>query len=121
MWAPTVGQRGVRLSERQPAAPLPSLHNSVQGCRPAHVFARAEHLPRIGGRGYSVRRNDRPCLSPTRRRTCISSGRGDHMIGRPWLVARPNGKQISYSGDVGAMPTLDFLVHPLRTIIELGF
>jgi Bacterial protein of unknown function (DUF924) len=28
-------------------------------------------------------------LSPTQRRSCISSGRGDHMIGRPWLVARP--------------------------------
>jgi hypothetical protein len=36
MWAPTVGRRGARLSERQPAAPLPSLRNSVQGCRPAH-------------------------------------------------------------------------------------
>ena len=32
---------------------------------------------------------NRPCLSPTRRRSCISSGRGDQMIGRPWLVARP--------------------------------
>jgi hypothetical protein len=28
-------------------------------------------------------------LSPTQRRSCISSGRGDHRIGRPWLVARP--------------------------------
>ena len=40
-------------------------------------------------RGYSVRREDRPCLSSTQRRSCISSGRGDHRTGRPWLVARP--------------------------------
>jgi hypothetical protein len=30
-------------------------------------------------------------LSPTQRRSCISSGRGDHMIGRTWLVTRPIG------------------------------
>jgi hypothetical protein len=32
---------------------------------------------------------DIPGLSPVQRRSCISSGCGDQMIGRPWLVARP--------------------------------
>jgi hypothetical protein len=31
----SVGQRGARLCERQPAVPLPGSFHSVQGCRPA--------------------------------------------------------------------------------------
>jgi len=51
-------------------------------------------------------------LSPTRRPTCISSGRGDHMIGRPWLVARPiRMASISNSRYIGTMPTLDFFTY----------
>jgi hypothetical protein len=56
MWAPTVGRRGARLSERQPAAQLPLLHNSVQGCRPAHVSSAPATTPARHARRRIVHR-----------------------------------------------------------------
>jgi hypothetical protein len=66
----------------------------------ADMGARLDHVRFTPGSGHQfsdlmsfrmllARRTDRPCLCPTQRRSCISSGRGDQMIGRPWLGARP--------------------------------